>query len=168
MSLLVRLATPDDAETLHRFICDLADYEKKRDAVEVTPPQLREQMSQPHPPFECLIAEDPSASGDAARGFALFFYNYSTWRGRRGLHLEDLYVPPEHRGTGVGKALLATLARVAKERGCARMEWWVLDWNTPAIEFYRGLGATPMGDWTTFRLTRDALDELATQGQPLG
>ncbi|MCA9655632.1 MAG: GNAT family N-acetyltransferase [Myxococcales bacterium] len=160
----MRFATPNDAETLHRFIVALAEYEREPDAVEVTPTQLRGQLGQERPPFECLLAEDPEGPPPIARGFALFFHNYSTWRGRPGLYLEDLFVPQEHRGVGVGGALLAALARLACERGCARMEWWVLDWNRPAIEVYERLGATAMSEWTTYRLTDDGLRRLAERG----
>ncbi|MFN3201108.1 MAG: GNAT family N-acetyltransferase [Bradymonadia bacterium] len=152
----IRFATPDDAQTIHRFVCELAVYEKEPDAVEVTPEILREQLNSDRPPFECLIAED----GDEPVGMALFFHNYSTWRGKRGLYLEDLYVTPSARGRGFGLALLKALARIARERDCARMEWSVLDWNTPAIEFYEALGAKPMSEWTTFRLTGEALEKL--------
>ena len=106
-----------------------------------------------------LLAE---VDGETA-GFALFFHNFSTWQGRRGLYLEDLFVRPAMRGRGIGKALLCELARIAMERGCARMEWAVLDWNTPAIEFYRSLGAVPMDEWTIFRLTAPAIGRLASR-----
>lgn len=164
MPLRIRFATPGDAPTIHRFIVALAEYEREPDAVQVTPAQLREQLGRQRPPFECLLAEDPEAPPPVARGFALFFHNYSTWRGRAGLYLEDLFVPQEHRGAGVGGALLAALARLAHERGCARMEWSVLDWNRPAIEVYEGLGATPMSGWTTYRLTDEPLRALAERG----
>lgn len=156
MSLSIRFAEPADAETIHRFICALAEYEKEPDAVEVDPPTLAAQLAEEPPPFECLIAE--AAEGPV--GFALFFHNYSTWRGRRGLYLEDLFVPPAHRGRGIGKALLVRLGRIAVERGCGRMEWAVLDWNTPAHGFYRTLGAQPLDEWTTWRLTGPALAAL--------
>lgn len=181
VSLRIRFATPEDAPTLHRFIRELAEYEREPDAVRVTPEQLRAQLSQPRPPFECLLAEDEGhGEGEGpgegphggvagqARGFALFFTSYSTWRGRPGLYLEDLYVPLAHRGAGVGGALLAALARLARERGCARLEWSVLDWNTPAIGFYERLGAIAMSEWTTYRLTDDALERLAASGAAVG
>ena len=157
MSLRIRAAGPNDAEVIFAFIVALAIYEKEPDAVEVSAAELRAQLEQTTPPFECLIAE---AAGEAV-GFALFFHNYSTWRGRRGLYLEDLFVPTEWRGRGYGAALLRELARIAKSRGCARMEWAVLDWNQPAIDFYRSLGATPLAQWCIFRLTGPALDALA-------
>lgn len=155
--IAIRFAGPADAETIHRFVCELAVYEKEPDAVEATVDDYRRQLAAERPPFECLIAE---IEGRPV-GFALFFHNYSTWRGRPGLYLEDLFVPPAERGRGVGKALLARLARVAVDRGCARMEWWVLDWNTPAIGFYEALGARSMHEWTTYRLTDGALAALA-------
>ena len=153
----IRFATPQDAEVIWRLIRDLAVYEREPDAVEATPDSLCEQMQASVPPFECLIAQ----SADEVVGFALFFHNYSTWRGRRGLYLEDLFVPTEHRGKGIGGALLARLAAIAVERGCGRMEWAVLNWNSPAIKVYEGLGAQPMKDWTTWRLTGEPLAQLA-------
>ncbi len=158
----IRFATPDDAGTIHRFVCELAAYEREPDAVEVDPPTLAAQLAADPPPFECLLAEH----GPERRpvGFALFFHSYSTWRGRRGLYLEDLYVPPALRGRGIGKALLARLAALAVERGCARMEWSVLDWNTPAHGFYRSIGAHPMDGWTVWRLTGAPLAALAGSG----
>jgi len=157
MPIAVRRATADDAQLLHGFIVALAEYEREPDAVEVTPEQLGAQLAQSSPPFEALIAE----GSDGALGFALYFFNYSTWRGRIGLYLEDLFVPEAHRGDGVGIALMGTLARTAVERDCARFEWAALDWNTPAIEFYQRLGAEALGDWTTFRLSGEALQSLA-------
>jgi GNAT superfamily N-acetyltransferase len=123
-----------------------------------TADDLRRQLLEPRPPFECLLAE---VDGQA-RGFALFFHNYSTWRGRPGLYLEDLFVLPEHRGQGLGKLLLSELAHIAVQRGCARMEWAVLDWNEPSIEFYRALGASRLDGWSTFRLSGEPLSELAS------
>jgi GNAT superfamily N-acetyltransferase len=151
------LATPDDAETIHRFIVGLAIYEREPDAVQTTPATLREQLLSERPPFECLLAE---VEGEP-RGFALFFHNYSTWRGRPGLYLEDLFVPEEHRGTGLGKRMLVELARLALQRGCSRLEWIVLDWNRPSIQFYEALGATVRRDWLPCRLDGDALRDLA-------
>lgn len=164
MSTRIRFATPEDAELLHRFIRELAEYEHEPDAVEVTVADLRAQLSQPRPPFECVLAERDGEGGVQPLGFALFFASYSTWRGRPGLYLEDLYVPSEHRGEGVGRALLAALARLARDRGCARLEWSVLDWNSPAIVFYERLGARPRSEWTTYRLTDGALEQLAATG----
>lgn len=159
--LALRFAGPDDAPTLLAFIRELAAYEREPDAVEVTEATLRAQLASSAPPFECLIAE---LEGEPA-GFALFFHTYSTWRGRRGLWLEDLYVRPARRGEGIGRRLLAALARIARDRGCARFEWSVLDWNEPAIRFYRSLGAVPLDEWTRWRLDGDALEALGTRTQ---
>ncbi|MBX3272489.1 MAG: GNAT family N-acetyltransferase [Sandaracinaceae bacterium] len=153
----IRFATPADAATILALVRELAAYEREPDAVEATEATLAAQLAEPSPPFECLIAE---LDGEAA-GFALFFHTYSTWRGRRGLWLEDLFVRPRHRGAGIGRALLVELARVALDRGCARFEWTVLDWNELAIGFYRSLGAAPMDEWTTWRLDGAALAALA-------
>lgn len=161
MRIEVRDARPADAETIHRFISELAAYEREPDAVEVTPAVLRAQMAERPPPFECLIAE---ADGEPV-GFALFFHNYSTWRGARGLYLEDLWVTPAARRHGAGRALFEGLAAVAAARGCKRIDWSVLDWNSLAIDFYRGLGAHPMTGWTGFRLTGEPLARLATRAE---
>jgi GNAT superfamily N-acetyltransferase len=155
--LSLRRAEPRDSELIHRFVVELAEYEREPDAVEVTPEVLRAQLDADEPPFECILAD---WCGEPV-GFALYFHTYSTWRGRRGLWLEDLFVRPAHRGQGIGRALLARLAAIAAERGCARMEWSVLDWNAPAIGFYMGLGARPMDAWTTYRLSDEALHSLA-------
>jgi len=146
----LRPAQPDDAALLLRFIRALAEYERAPDSVEVSVDTLRKQLSDPTPPFECLIAE---ASGEPV-GFVLFFYHYSTWRGRRGLWIEDLFVLPEHRGAGHGAALFDAVLTIADERQAGRVEWSVLDWNQPAIDFYKQRGAEAMTEWTTFRLTR--------------
>ena len=158
MSFTLRCAVPADAEVLHQFICELATYEREPDAVEVTTAELAAQLGASKPPFECVLAELEGV----AVGFALFFHNYSTWRGRRGLYLEDLFVDPAHRGLGIGAALFARLARIAVQRGCARMEWSVLDWNTPAIGFYERLGAGMMDGWHVWRLTGAALAQVAS------
>jgi GNAT superfamily N-acetyltransferase len=139
------------------FIRELAVYEREPEAVEVTADILRAQMESADPPFECLLAERDGA----AAGFALFFPNYSTWRGRPGLFLEDLFVPEQYRRHGIGGALLRRLAAIAAERGYGRMEWTVLNWNTPAQKFYRTLGAAPMEQWTLWRLEGDALTDAA-------
>jgi GNAT superfamily N-acetyltransferase len=157
MTPTVRPATPDDAELIHRFVCELAEYEREPAAVKTTSEGLRAQMLLARPPFECAIAE---LDGEPA-GFALFFHNYSTWTGKPGIYLEDLFVRPTARGRGLGKALLVHLARLACERGCGRFEWAVLDWNRPAIEFYEALRAVPMSEWTVYRLAGDALQRLA-------
>lgn len=157
MSISIRFATPQDAETLYEFICGLADYENECDAIETSSETLRGQLQGEHPPFECLLAEQAGV----AVGFALFFQTYSTWRGVPGLYLEDLFVPIQRRGQGVGQALLTRLAKVTVERGFARLEWAVLNWNEPAIGFYKQLGAKPQDEWTTYRLDREALSQLA-------
>lgn len=156
----IRFATPTDVPTVLRFIRDLADYEREADKVVATEELLQEALFATPPAAEALIAE---RDGQPI-GMALFFHNFSTWTGWRGLYLEDLYVTPEARGTGAGTALLKRLAAIAKERGCARFEWSVLTWNTPAIEFYRSLGAVSMEDWRVNRVTGDALDRLADGG----
>lgn len=158
----IRFAGAEDAPTLLRFTRELATYEREPHAVAVTTQQLAQQLAEDPPPFECLLAEDT----EGPVGMALFFHTYSTWRGRRGVHLEDLWVTPPARRRGVGRALLAKLAEVTVERGCARLEWAVLDWNELAISFYRTLGATPMDEWTTWRLEGEDLARLAGAAAP--
>jgi GNAT superfamily N-acetyltransferase len=160
MDLVLRDAVPADAPTLLALIRALAAYEREPDAVEATADVLAAQLASPEPPFAAILAEERGA----AVGFALYFPTYSTWRGRVGVHLEDLFVVPEARGRGVGFALLAALARRAVALGAARLEWSVLDWNRPAIDFYERLGAQPLSEWTTYRLDRDALARLAAGG----
>jgi GNAT superfamily N-acetyltransferase len=155
--MTVRSATADDVPTILRFVRELATYEREPEAVVATEAMLREALFGVAPAAEALIAD---ADG-APVGFALFFHNFSTWTGRRGIYLEDLYVTPAARGTGAGKALLRRLARLAVERDCARLEWAVLDWNAPAIGFYDALGAASMDEWTVRRVTGDALAALA-------
>jgi len=157
MTVTVRPATPDDAATMLRFIRELAAYEREPDAVETTVPMLRDALFGASPAAEALIAERDGQS----IGFALFFHTFSTWTGRRGLWLEDLYVTPEARGSGAGAALLRALARLALDRDCPRLEWTVLDWNTPALDFYRAKGAVPQDEWTTQRVTGAVLQALA-------
>ncbi len=157
MTLSIRPAIEPDVATILRFVRELAEYEREADAVLATEDMLAQALFGPDPAAEALIAE----ADRHPIGFALFFHNFSTWTGRRGIYLEDLYVTPEARGSGAGKALLAAIARLAVERGCARFEWAVLDWNEPAIGFYRSLGAQPMNEWTVFRLDGDALARLA-------
>lgn len=153
----IRPAAPADVATVLRFVRELAEYEREPDAVEATEAMLADALFGNPPAAEAVIAEGE----DGAIGFALFFHNFSTWTGRRGLYLEDLYVTPEARGLGAGKALLAHLAGIALDRGCARFEWSVLDWNAPAIAFYRSVGAEPMAEWTVQRVTGEALRRLA-------
>jgi GNAT superfamily N-acetyltransferase len=159
---MIRPAAPTDVPTILGFVRDLAAFEREPDAVEATEPMLREALFGERPAAEAVIAEVDGA----AAGFALFFHNFSTWTGRRGLYLEDLYVTPHARGRGVGAALLAHLAALAVERFCARFEWSVLDWNTPAIDFYRGKGARAMDGWTVQRVEGEALARLAAAGEP--
>lgn len=153
----IRSATPDDVALVLRFIRGLAEYERLLDQVEATEEALREHLFGPRPYGEVIIAED---AGEPA-GFALFFFNYSTFLAKPGIYLEDLFVLPERRGQGIGKALLVRLAQIAVERGCGRVQWQVLDWNEPSIGFYKSLGAGLMDEWTTCRLTGDALLQLA-------
>ena len=152
----IRPATPEDGALIHQLILDLAIYEREPDAVEGSPAIYSAQLAAGQPPFECLILEDR----DEPAGFALFFPTYSTWRAKPGIHLEDLFVKPEFRGRGHGKALLEALARLCQERGCARLEWAVLDWNKPALDFYDALGAGPMSEWITYRITDEPLMRL--------
>lgn len=160
MSLTIRLAARSDVPLILHFIRGLAEYERLPHAVVATESLLAEQLFGEHPGAEVLIAEWDGVPA----GFALFCHNFSTFLGRRGLWLEDLYVEPEQRGRGIGKRLLARLAAIAVERGCGRLEWSVLDWNTEAIGFYRSLGAEAMDEWTTFRVTGEALVQLAAGG----
>ena len=150
-------ATDKDVPLIFQMIKGLAEYEKLSDQVTATEERLRESLFGPQPSAEVVIGY----AGDQPAGFALFFHNYSTFLGQRGLYLEDLFVFPEWRGKGLGRQLLAHLARIAVERNCGRMEWSVLDWNEPAMRVYRGIGATPLDGWTICRLTGDALHRLA-------
>ena len=153
----IRPATPDDIATILRFVQDLAAFEREPDAVEATEAMLGEALFGPQPAGEAVIAEEAGAPV----GFALFFHNFSTWKGRRGLYLEDLYVTPVARGRGVGGALLRYLAGIAVERNCARFEWAVLDWNADAIAVYRRMGAVGLEDWTVQRVEGEALRRMA-------
>ena len=150
-------ATERDTPTILSLIKGLAEYERLGDEVEATEDDIRESLFGDWPGAEVVLAY----VGSDLAGFALFFHNFSTFLGRRGLYLEDLFVLPPYRGRGVGRRLLAHLARVALERKCGRMEWWVLDWNESAIRFYQSIGARPMDDWTVYRLDGDALARLA-------
>lgn len=152
-SFQFRYATEDDAALILEFIKGIATYEKMLDEVVNTEEMIKEVVfGKGH--AEVIFALE----GEKEVGFALFFHNYSTFVGRAGIHLEDLFVWPEYRGKGYGKALLYEVARIAKERGCGRLEWTCLDWNTPSINFYLSLGATPMDEWTIYRLTADQID----------
>jgi len=155
--MTVRAAVPSDLETIIDLIRALAEYEREPEAVVLDPAELAQHLFGPRPFAEVLIAEE---AGEAV-GFALFFHNFSTWLGKPGIWLEDLFVRPGQRGRGHGKALLAAVAAFAVERGCGRFEWSVLDWNQPSIDFYRALGAVPMDEWTTYRVSGEALERLA-------
>jgi GNAT superfamily N-acetyltransferase len=157
MAIDIASARPEDVPQIHAFVTELAIYEREPDAVLATEQDFH----------RVLFGESPRAfavmcrEGQTPIGFALYFYNFSTWLGRHGLYLEDLYVTPEHRGKGAGKALLQHLARIAVAEGCGRFEWSVLDWNQPAIDFYESMGAKPQSEWIGYRLTGDALNALA-------
>jgi GNAT superfamily N-acetyltransferase len=154
----IRPIAPGDVPAVVRGVHDLAEYERAAHECHLTDAQLHSALFGEHRALYGHVAED--ADGEVA-GFALWFLNFSTWNGVHGLYLEDLYVRPEHRGSGLGRALLAALAQVCAERGYSRLEWWVLDWNAPAIGFYKSLGAVPMDEWTVFRLTGEPLADLA-------
>ena len=153
----IRTTTEADVPVILQLIRDLATYERAPDAVVATEAGLRDVLFGSKRAAEVLLA----LQNEMPVGFAVFFHNFSTWLGRPGLYLEDLFVRPEERGKGYGRALLERLAQIAKERGCGRMEWAVLDWNDPAIQFYRKLGAQPMDEWTVFRLTEEGIGKLA-------
>ena len=153
----IRPARVEDVPIILKLIRDLATYERAPKEVTATEEQLVDVLFGEKPVAEVLLAFE----GKSPVGFAVFFHNFSTWLGRPGLYLEDLFVKPEKRGKGYGRALLVDLAKIARDRGCGRMEWAVLNWNDPAIQFYRKLGATPMDEWTVFRLTRDGIARLA-------
>ena len=153
----IRPAQIEDVPLILQLIRDLATYERAPNDVTATEEQLVDVLFGAKPSAEVLLAFE----GKEPVGFAVFFHNFSTWLGRPGLYLEDLFVKPEMRGKGYGRALLIELARIARDRGCGRMEWAVLDWNEPAIQFYRKLGAQPMNEWTVFRLTDEGIAKLA-------
>lgn len=155
---MIRPAEASDLPAIHRLIRDLAEYERAPHEVKATEQDLRDSLLAEQPALFAHVAEE---DGQVV-GYALWFLNYSTWLGRHGIYLEDLYVMPDHRGRGHGRALLAELARLCVERGYGRLEWWVLDWNTAARRFYESLGAVAMDEWTVHRLTGAALYTLAT------
>jgi GNAT superfamily N-acetyltransferase len=155
---MIRTATPADIPVIHALVRELADYEKALDEAKATPEQLHEALFGAHPAAFAHIAEDDT-TGEPV-GFTLWFLNFSTWRGVHGIYLEDLYVRPQARGGGHGKALLRELARICVERGYERLEWSVLNWNAPSIAFYEALGARPQDEWTVYRLTDEALGAL--------
>jgi len=153
----IRPARVEDVPVILQLIHDLATYERAPDEVSATEQQLVDVLFGEKPAAEVLLAFEEKSPV----GFAVYFFNFSTWLGRAGLYLEDLFIKPEKRGKGYGRALLVELAKIARDRGCGRMEWAVLDWNEPAIKFYRSLGAKPMHEWTVFRLTGEEIGKLA-------
>jgi len=157
----IRPAHVEDVPIILELIRDLATYERAPNEVTAREEQLVDVLFGERPAAEVLLAFE----GQSPVGFAVFFYNFSTWLGRPGLYLEDLFVKPDKRGKGYGRALLVELAKIARDRECGRMEWAVLDWNEPAIKFYRALGAKPMDEWTVFRLTSDGIARLAGSGR---
>jgi len=159
-SIQIVPAAPTDVPVLLDLIRGLAEYEKLKQEVSVTSEGLHAALFGPRPVAEAILARLADQAGTSV-GFALFFHNFSTFLGRPGIYLEDLFVLPQHRGKGIGKALLLHIAALAQQRGCGRLEWAVLDWNRPAIEFYRALGARPMDEWTVFRLTGEPLEKLS-------
>ncbi len=159
MARVIRTATSDDVPTIAALIRELAEYERLSDQVVLRESDLQRRLFGEQPCAEVLMAEEKGSTV----GFAVFFHNFSTFLGRPGIYLEDLFVRPAHRGKGHGKQLLLEVARIAVERGCGRLEWAVLDWNTPAMDFYRSFGAVPIYDWTIFRVTGDALEQLGTR-----
>lgn len=156
MELSFRYAQPEDVGLILQFIRELADYEQLLHEVVATEEILTEWIFQKQKAEVIFALEEGKEVG-----FALFFHNFSTFLGRSGVYLEDLYVRPEYRGKGYGKGLLKALARIAVARGCGRLEWWCLDWNKPSINFYRSLGAEPMSDWTVYRIAGDTLKQMA-------
>ena len=158
--LEIRPATEQDVPLILSLIRELAEYERLSHEVVATEGTLANSLFGERPAAEVLLGY----VGDDPAGFALFFHSFSTFLGKPGIYLGDLYVRPEFRGAGVGRVFLRHLARLAKDRGCGRLEWWVLDWNEPAIRFYEALGAVPMGGWTVYRIAGEALDELAGDG----
>ena len=165
--MIVRPAVPADVARIHELICELAAYEREPDAVMASPADLARALfdgSDTPSGKPALYAHVAEVDGEVV-GMAVWFLNYSTWRGTHGIYLEDLYVTPEHRHAGIGTALMAELASIAVERGYQRFEWWVLDWNEPAINVYRRLGAESMDEWTVQRMSGDALRALAARAR---
>ena len=154
---MIRPAEPRDVEAIHQFIVDLAVYEREPDAVTATASDLDRALFGQNP---ALFADVAEVDGRVV-GMAIWFLNYSTWDGRHGIYLEDLYVDPAHRGSGLGRDLLVTLARRCVERGYSRLQWWVLDWNEPSIDFYKAMGAVAMDEWTVYRTSGEALEVMA-------
>ena len=164
-TLNLRPATPADVPQILQFIRDLATYEREPDAVFATEADLLRDGFGETKRFHCIIAELTDTDTTTSAGFALYFYNYSTWRGHAGIYLEDIYVTPEHRGKGIGKALLTRVAAIAVAEGCPRYEWAVLDWNQPSIDFYQSLGAVMKSEWKGMQVSGEALSALAAQSQ---
>ena len=156
--IVIREATAADADTIHDLVRSLAEFERAPDAVRATPEDFRREGFGDVPSFRCLLAE----VGGRPAGFALWFYNFSTFAGKAGIYLEDLFVEPHLRGHGIGKALLKRLARRCVDEGLPRLQWWVLDWNEPSIAVYKSLGAKPMDEWTVFRVSGPELEALAS------
>jgi GNAT superfamily N-acetyltransferase len=163
--LKIRAAAPGDGATIHELVAALAEYERLAHEIDATATHFEAALFGPSPRVFCDIAEWHADGACQAAGLALWFYNFSTFRGRHGIYLEDLFVRPEHRGRGIGRALLAGLARRCVAESLGRLEWSVLNWNTPAIEFYRSLGAQPMDGWTVYRLTGAPLAQLGATDQ---
>jgi GNAT superfamily N-acetyltransferase len=157
LSIVIRKAVPSDAAIIHGFIVELAIYEEAEQEVKASIADIERSIFEPGTPVKALIC----LKDDQAIGFAVYFYNYSTWQGRKGMYLEDLYISPRHRGGGAGKFLLRHLAKIAVEEGCGRFEWSVLDWNQPAIDFYHAVGAKPQSEWIKYRLAGDDLLSFA-------
>jgi ribosomal protein S18 acetylase RimI-like enzyme len=160
MPVKIRTATKSDLPVILQFIHDLAKYEKAPNEVKLSLYDLNDSLFGPNPQVFCLISEQ----GNETTGFAVWHLNYSTWVGKHGIYLEDLYVDPKFRGQGHGKALLQKLAQICIEKGYKRLQWSVLDWNESAIDFYKSIGAEPMAEWTVFRLSGSSLRKLATEG----
>jgi GNAT superfamily N-acetyltransferase len=159
----VRPPRPEDVGQIHALVRELADYEREPDAVKAAPEDFGAAFFNPHPRVHCHVVEVDGPNGPVVIGMAIWFVTFSTWRGRHGLWLEDLYVQPAYRRLGAGRALLAELAAICTDRGYARMEWWVLDWNESAHRFYRDVGAAPQDDWTVWRVTDESLKALGSR-----
>lgn len=155
---MIRYATKEDVPRIHQLIKDLAEYEKAPLEAKATLEQIEESLFSQHPVAYCHVAED----NGLVVGISIWFLNYSTWVGKPGIYLEDLYIDPAHRGKGFGLAFLKELAKICVKRDYERLQWWVLDWNKPSIEFYKSLGAMPMDEWTVYRVSGEALKKLAT------
>lgn len=158
----IRAIRPDEVDELFAMICELAEYEKSRHEVQSSAEDFRVALFGPNPQlFGLVVDTEGDDTGPALGGFAVWYVNFSTWSGKHGIYLEDLYVRPQHRGSGLGKALLAALADECVKRGLTRLQWWVLDWNEPSIGFYHSLGAQAMDEWTVMRISGPVLTELA-------